>query len=513
MLVRSSLLSKISLWLKVPVSSGLIVFLAGGLLPLAFSPLDLYPLAVLSPMVLFYSFLNTTPRAAAWSGYWYGLGFFGVGVSWVFVAIHDFSDTPLILAVLLTFIFVSVLSACIALQGYLSAWFITKLRKLNPGYSVIVVFPFFWVLIEWFRGWFLTGFPWLNLGNSQTDSVLAGYAPVIGVYGVSWLLVLSSGSLLAAFLVQQKRTWFMLGFIFIWFGGAMLSQLNWTEKTGKPLKVSLVQGNVEQIDKWDPVQFEKRKARYLSLTRKHWDSDLVLWPENSLTLFYHQLKNNFLKQLSKEAHQHKTEIVLGLPVLHHDTGEYFSSLMTIGSKTEFYNKSHLVPFGEFVPLASLLRGVIAFFDLPMSGFTAGDMNQKALTVAGQQVAPTICYEDAFGEELRRFLPEATLIVNASNNAWYGDSFAPHQHLQISRIRALETGRDVMRVTTNGISALINYKGSILARSPQFKAYVVTGYVQARTGATPYVEWGNYPVLLLIFTGLGVTFLIFRNKAT
>lgn len=171
------------------------------------------------------------------------------------------------------------------------------------------------------------------------------------------------------------------------------------------------------------------------------------------------------------------------------------------NKQQFYHKNHLVPFGEYLPFDSVLRGLVAFFDLPMSGFTPGKYEQNLFKVAGQKIAPTICYEDAFGEDLIRFLPEATLILNASNNAWYGDSFAPHQHLQISQMRALETGRDMMRVTTNGISALINSKGKIISRSPQFESYVVTGFSQPRTGVTPYVVWGNHALLLLIVLGL------------
>lgn len=504
--------AKIQSWFVSSRTGYLIVFIAGALLPLAFSPVNFYLISILSPAVLFYSFLSATPRRAAWLGWWFGMGFFGVGVSWVFVAIYVFGLSSITLSVLLTFISINVLAACIALQGYLSIFFIQKINLVNRKVIVIIVFPVFWVLLEWFRGWFMTGFPWLNLGYSQTSSALSGYAAVLGVYGVSWFVAVSASLLLIAIFNNQeinnkKRIAVLLSVAGIWIGGALLSQVNWTEKTGKPLKVSLVQGNVEQLNKWDPDHFEKRKQRYLSLTQKHWDSDLVLWPENSLTIFYHQLKENFLKQLTEEAQKNNTDIILGLPVLDEKNDEYFSSLMVINNsgedsnKVQFYHKSHLVPFGEFLPFSSLLRGLISFFDLPMSGFTPGQYDQKLLTATGQKIAPTICYEDAFGEDLIRFLPEATLILNASNNAWYGDSFAPHQHVQISQMRALETGRDLMRVTTNGVSALIDHKGKITSRSPQFKAHVVTGFVQPRSGATPYVKWGNYPVLFILLSGL------------
>lgn len=506
---ENKFLCVIQSWFESSNIGYLVVFIAGAILPLAFSPVNFYFFAFLSPSILFYSFLFVSPRRAAWLGWWFGMGFFGVGVSWGFVAIYVFGLSSVLTSVILTFIGVSLMAAYIALQGYLSILFIKKININNKVIVFVILFPLFWALLEWFRGWFLTGFPWLSLGYSQTDSLLSGYAAIFGVYGVSWLTALSS-SLLFMFLFSadnQKRLAFLLGLCAIGLVGYFLSQVSWTEKIGKPLKVSLVQGNVEQISKWDPEHFKNRKQRYFNLTKKHWDSDLILWPENSLTVFYHDLEESVLMPLSSEARKHNSDIILGLPVLDKKKDEYFSSLLVVGESAsvkdnfQFYHKNHLVPFGEYVPLASVLRGLISFFDLPMSGFTPGKYHQKLLTAAGQKIAPTICYEDAFGEDLIRFLPEATLLLNASNNAWYGDSFAPHQHLQISQMRALETGRDMMRVTTNGVSALVDYKGKIISRSPQFKAHVVTGMVQPRKGATPYVRWGNSIVLLVILLGL------------
>ena len=486
----------------------LFVFLSGALLSLAFSPVDFYFLALLSPSVLFYSLLFATPRRAAWLGWWFGIGFFGVGVSWGFIAVYEFGLSSIFASVVLTLIGVSFMASYISLQSYLSVLFINRTNINNKIIIVLIVFPLFWALLEWFRGWFLTGFPWLSLGYSQTGSLLSGYASVIGVFGVSWLTALSSSLLLLVVVHKEmkQRIIFILCFVVVFAGGYSLPKVNWTKEIDKPIKVSLVQGNVEQKTKWKPSDFEQRKQRYLSLTKKHWDSDLILWPENSLTIFYHQLEKSLLNPLSDLAKKNNTDIILGLPFLDREKDEYFSSLMAINSEvdkdsTQFYHKSHLVPFGEYVPFSSFLRGLISFFDLPMSSFTQGNQDQKLLYAAGQKIAPTICYEDAFGEDLIRFLPEATLLLNASNNAWYGDSFAPHQHLQISQMRALETGRDMMRVTTNGVSALINHQGKILSRSPQFESYVVTGFVQPRMGMTPYVRWGNGLILFVIAFGL------------
>lgn len=492
-----------------------IVFFAGAILPLAHSPVDFYPVAFISPVIFFLALLNTTPARAAWLGWWFGMGLFGIGVSWLFVAVYVFGQTPLIFSGILTFLFINVFTLFFVAQAWSGAWFIRKFSINNETLQLALVFPLFWVLFEWIRGWFLTGFPWLSIGYSQTDTVLAGFAPVLGVFGVSLIVVLLSSAffLLSRNLTSAFKT--QLPFIFVivasFTGGYLLSTIEWTNKKDNALKVSLVQGNVEQMGKWEPEHFEERRETYFSLTEKHWDSDLVVWPENSLTLFYHQMKKSVLKPLADEAKRTKTDMILGLPYLDRENDLYYSSLMSIKSMSpgkdtpyQFYHKSHLVPFGEYVPLEKWLRGLIGFFDLPMSGFTPGSFEQPLFEVAGEKVAPTICYEDVFGEELIRFLPEATLILNASNNAWYGDSFAPHQHLQISRMRAIETERDVMRVTTNGVSAIIDYRGKIITRSPQFEAAVVSGTVIPRTGATPYVNWGNLPILLIILIGLIVS---------
>ena len=517
-ILRTDFSLKIQSWFESSRIAYLIVLIAGALLPLAFSPVDYYLIAVLSPATLFYAFLFVTPRRAAWLGWYFGMGLFGAGVSWVFVAIYVFGLSSIFASVILTFLWLSLIALFIALQSYVSVLFVQKFNIKNKIIILLIVFPLFWSLLEWFRGWFLTGFPWLSLGYSQTNSFLSGYASVLGVYGVSWLTALSSALLLLVLLHKCNKTRFIFLFsiVIIWLGGYFLSQISWTKITGKPIKVSLVQGNVEQKNKWDPEHFEKRKQRYLSLTRKHWDSDLILWPENSLTVFHHQLTDSFLTPLAVEAKKQNTDIILGLPVLDRKRDEYFSSLMVINKHSlpnndQFYHKNHLVPFGEYVPLATVFRGLISFFDLPMSGFTPGKYDQQLLSAAGQKIAPTICYEDVFGEDLIRFLPEATLILNASNNAWYGDSFAPHQHLQISQMRALETGRDLMRVTTNGVSALINFKGEIISRSPQFESHVVIGFVQPRMGTTPYVLWGNYVLLLLIVIGLIIVPLYTKHK--
>lgn len=472
--------------------------LAGALLPLAFAPVSFYPLAVLSPAVLFWLWQDCAVARAFRLGFAFGLGMFGVGVSWVYVAIHDFGYTGVAVAGLLTALFVAFLALFPAVLGAVSVGLARRWLgpARQPALRLLLLFPAAWTALEWVRGWFLTGFPWLNLGYSQIDAPLAGWAPVLGVYAVSWATALSAGLLLWALQSRgRRRVAAVLALAGLWAVGAALLRVAWTHPTGKPLQVSLIQGDVPQNTKWTPEELPTRIRRYGRLTREHWDSAIIVWPENAMTDFYSRLEPDFLGPLAEEARRHGSEIILGVPVLDPATDRYYAAMVSIGATHGVYLKRHLVPFGEYVPMEHLLRGLIGFFDLPMSSFSRGPAHQAPLVAAGQPLATTLCYEDAFGEDVIKELPQATLLLNGSNNAWYGDSMAPAQHLQISRMRALETGRDLMRATTNGISALVGAHGQVLARSPQFETYVLTGKVQPRAGATPYVDWGNSPVLI------------------
>lgn len=468
----------------------LIALLAGMALPLAFSPFHYYPIAVISVMLLFMSWQGLSAKQAAWRGYLFGLGLFGVGISWVYVAIHDFGGSSVILAGLLTAIFVAFLATFTAAMAWASKRITGSV--LSNG-DILLLLPVAWLVFEWFKTVFLTGFPWLELGVSQIDGPLSGYTPVIGVLGVS-LLVAFSAALLVV-MVQSKRRWPALIFAVIWLGGYGLNSIVWTQPTGDEIKVSIIQGNVPQATKWDPKQVFKTLALYQARTEQHWDSDLIVWPENATPVFYHQAKALFFDPLDALAKQHNTDLLIGLPVKDTDSGNYFNSMMSLGSNHEFYYKRHLVPFGEFVPFA-WLRGLIAFFDLPMSSFQPGPEAQGLFDVAGQKIGVSICFEDVFSNEILTALPEATILVNASNNGWYGDSLAPHQHLQISQNRALETGRPIVRATTNGISALIDERGNVRATTEQFEEAVLTGMVLPQQGITPYVALGQRTVLLM-----------------
>ncbi|MBL1321695.1 MAG: apolipoprotein N-acyltransferase [Methylophaga sp.] len=468
----------------------IIALLAGMALPLAFSPFHYYPIAIISLMLLFLSLQALTAKQAAVRGYIFGLGFFGVGISWVYVAIHDFGGAGVLLAGLLTAIFVAFLAIFVGLI----TWGSKKLTGPTlSSWDYLLLLPVAWLVFEWIKIVFLTGFPWLELGISQIDGPLRGYTPIVGVLGVSLLVTFSAGLLAATW--QSKRWWLMSIFIAIWIGGYSLNAIVWTHPVDDEIKVSIIQGNIPQATKWDPKQIFKTLALYQARTEQHWDSDLIVWPENATPIFYHQAKELFFDPLGELAQQNNTDLLIGLPVKAADSNKYYNSMMSLGSNHEFYYKRHLVPFGEFVPFA-WLRGLIAFFDLPMSSFEQGPETQGLFDVAGQKIGASICFEDVFSREILTALPEATILVNASNNGWYGDSLAPHQHLQISQNRALETGRSIVRATTNGISAFIDERGNIRATSKQFEEQVLTAMVQPRQGVTPYVAWGQRTVLLM-----------------
>ena len=487
-----------------------LALICGALLPLAFSPFDISVIAILAPAVLFFLWLQVSPRRALWRGLLFGLGMFGIGVTWIYVSIYEFGGVSLPLSIFLMTLFVILLAWFPALLGYfVTRFFPAPINTQGVTLKLLLIFPAAWTVFEWIRGWFLTGFPWLYLGHSQIDTPLAGLSPVLGVYGVSWATAFTAGLIVTAILDMRgviSRLRYIAVLLVIWITAGLLNMQQWTQPVGAPLKVSLIQGNIAQDVKWTSEVLVPTLELYLRLTREHWDSDLIIWPETAMPLFYHEAKI-FIDGLTKEARDNSADVLFGLPVLDERTQRYYNSMMSIGSHAAFYHKSHLVPFTEYLPLKSILAGVVDFLQVPMSDFSKGDADQRPLMVAGQKAAISICYEGVFGEEVIRQLPEATLLVNVSNDAWFGGSIGPHQHLQITRMRALETGRPLLRTTNTGITAIVAPNGKLQALAKQFEVQVLTYTIQPMSGATPYVRIGNIPVIVILILILGVTMLV------
>ncbi len=478
------------------------VLMAGAMLPLAFAPYGWSWIAIASPLILFLVWLKATPGQSFTYGWIYGLGMFGVGVSWVFVSIHDFGGVPLAMSIFLTGLFIVFLALFPALLGYLINRFFSGSSRET---KLLLIMPAAWVLAEWVRGWFLTGFPWLLLGYSQIDQPLGGFAPLLGVYGISWAVVLTSGLLLVVTLDPRgiRRFAYSAALVLLWGGAFALNHYTWTQPSGKPLKVSLIQGNIAQDMKWDADMRDPTIDLYSTLTRAHWDSDLIVWPESALPDFYHEVEG-YLEELAREAKANNSHLLIGVLYMDAKTTNYYNSVVSLGgARPEFYHKQHLVPFTEYLPLQNVFGPIVKFMDVPMSDFSKGASDQAPLAVAGQKVGIDICYEDAFGEELIRSLPAATFLVNVSNDAWFGESIAPAQHLQIARMRAKETGRPLLRGTNTGITAIIAADGTELARVPQFEVQVLTGTIQPMQGSTLYAMLGNVLVVTGLFAILGL----------
>ncbi len=465
--------------------------LAGGaLLPLAFAPFDFFPLAFLAPALLFHLWSDGSAARAAWRGFLFGLGMFGVGVSWVYVSLHTFGHMPAALAALATFLFVAVLSLYPALLGFVQA----RLFDRTRSWHALLVLPALWVLFEWVRSWFLTGFPWLHLGYSQTDTWLSGVAPWFGVYGVSLVVAITSGLLAQSLRAPEKFLWrYVPALSTIFLVGWLAGKIEWTEPTGAPLPVALVQGNVPLELKWQPAYRDTILQRYRDLSARADGAALIVWPEAAIPARLDEIDPNYLADLKRS----NADFLIGVVERDNVTRGYYNSVLALGRDTGIYRKQHLVPFGEFLPFPSVFRWLLDYLRVPMSDFSSGASDQPPLTAAGQKIGVSVCYEDAFGEEIIRALPQATLLVNVSEDAWFGDSLAPHQRLQMARLRALESGRPMLRAANTGPSAVIDHRGAVVARAPQFQAFVLRAAVQPRQGATPYVGMGNTPIILLL----------------
>lgn len=475
-------------------------------MPMAFAPLGWWPLAPLGISVLFLCWQTDDARQAARKGFLFGAGLFLTGTYWLYHSIHVLGKAPLALALLLMLGLVAIMGLYHALLGYL----VVRGGLQRGPLGWLLGLPFAWILLEWWRGWFLTGFPWLSLGYSQTDTWLGALAPVLGVYGISLAVAVISGGLLALLLGQRQQK--ILGaavIVVIWSAAALLGQVQWAEEAGEELSVTIVQAAIPQEQKWLPEMLAPTQDLYVTMTDGHWDSDLVIWPEAAIPALIAQV-DDYLMALRKRMLEQGNTLMLGIIDYEIDRGVYRNTLLVLGPQVEFYYKRHLVPFGEFFPVPDFVRRWMRLQNLPYTDFEAGSDDQLPLQINGIKVAPSICYEIAYGNEQRQFLPEAALLVNVSNDAWFGDTIAPHQHLQIARMRAMEARRYLIRATNNGISAVIGSRGELLEVSRQFVPAVIDATVQPLSGETLYVRFGNWPLLL---TGLITLLALLLHRRT
>lgn len=467
--------------------------LAGSLCIFGFAPFYAWPVPMLALAVLFFAWARCeTQRQAAFAGYAFGLGFFLVGVSWIYVSLHDFGQMPLVLAALATFLFCAFLALFPALAGWLAV------RFTAPGARRLWLATAAFPVTEWIRGWIFTGFPWLTLGTSQVpDGPLAPFAPWVGAYGTS-LGVAALAACLAgiaagpALRMRLASAACAIAILVLAFAASIPS---FTQPSGPAVSMALLQGNIAQEMKWREEVRGKTLEAYRRMIFEA-DARIVVIPETALPAFLDELPADYMESLRRHARETKKDILLGTVERATFPGgsEYFNSLVNITSGGA-YRKRHLVPFGEFIPLG--FHWILAILHIPMGDFSRGTASQPPVVADGLRLGVAICYEDLFGEEVIDQLPAAQVLVNVSNDAWFGKSFAAEQHLQASQMRALESGRWMVRSTNTGASAAIDERGLVVARLPEFISGTLVQNVVPRQGATPYVRWGNAPVVWML----------------
>lgn len=479
-------------------SVALAALIDGAILPFAFAPYGYYPLAVPVLALLFWLWAGNSRRLAVVAGYCFGLGMFAHGVWWIQISVHQFGLPLYSFSVTVTAGFVLFLS----LYPALAAWLWHRCAPGAPAVRLLIGAPAVWVVTDWLRGWVFTGFPWLYVGYAQTDSPLAAYAPVLGVHGVSLVTAMLAGACTVLVTGTRRARIAALGVVAIFaLGCVVFERVAWTRDTGHALPVALVQGAIPQAVKWQRDYREPSIELYTELSRPHWGKPLIVWPETAIPAFAAEVPAT-LKRLERIAGDAGTALLVGIPRADpEDDTRYFNSVVQLGAARGYYDKRHLVPFGEYLPFDRWLRPLLDFLRIPMSNFSAGDPVQAPIVVDGHTVGVSICYEDAYAGEIARALPAAGLLVNVSNDAWFGDSIAPHQHLQIARMRALEAGRYLLRATNTGISAVIDHRGRVLARSGQFNPEVTTAEARIRTGTTPAATIPGWLVPLLALVSL------------
>ena len=473
----------------------------GALAVMAFSPFNYWPLLIPSLLGLFALIDRVSPKQAAWRGFGYAMGMFLPGLWWIHVSMTEFGGIPLPVA----FVLLAGLSAYLALYPALACWAFARFFRERHWSRWLLAFPALWLVADWLRGMVLTGFPWLWFGYTQIDGPLKGLAPLLGVQGITLALLLTAASLWQ--LWQTRRLlWLAVPLVLVALATASM-QLSWVTR-GEPVKVALVQGNIEQSMKWDPETLVPTVRKYQDLSRQHQDADIIVWPESAIPALEKEMVP-YLENLDKAMKVNETALIAGIINFDMDQRRFYNVVLGMGmtdldGKQSYhyeqgnrYNKVHLLPIGEYVPFGDLLRPIAPFFNLPMSSFSEGAPVQENLLAKGLRLATAICYEIIFPEELRRNVTEQTdFLLTVSNDAWFGKSIGPWQHMEIARMRALEFSRPLLRATNTGLTVATESDGHIIGQLPQFEDGVLRVEVRPATGATPYQRFGSWPLYAL-----------------
>jgi apolipoprotein N-acyltransferase len=468
---------------------------AGALMTLAYEPFGMSLLVFPLMAVLLYHWLRVDARGAFLHIWSFAFGMISTGICWIFFSLYFHGGSPAILAVAM----IVLLAAFLALFPAVTAYLINRYCVTHDLLRLMIVFPCGWLLAEWFRGYVMTGFAWMQPGYTQIDLPLSGYAPLLGNHAVGALVAVTAAALVA--LLLKKLSWQKAVLITacLWLTGLALKQINWTQPAGEAIEVAIVQGNIPQEMKWQRSMYRSTLQMYRDLTLAHKDADLVIWPETAIPDYQHRVPA-YLSGLRQALQPSDTDLLIGLFIKNLDSGRYYNSVISIGGGE--YRKRHLVPLGEYIPFRSLLGFFNRWINIPMSDIDSGPDEQPLIVAAGQPLGISICFEDAFSRDVRRDLPEATLLVNVSNDAWFDGSHETHQHHAIARMRALETGRYLLRATNTGISSVIGPQGEEIEVAPPFQRQVLRARVSPLQGQTPYVFWGDAFIVVLAIMLVG-----------
>ncbi|MDF1796800.1 MAG: apolipoprotein N-acyltransferase [Coxiellaceae bacterium] len=466
----------------------------GAITVFAYAPFNLWPLAILCLVLQLFFFVTSTYKHAFWQGWLYGIGYFALGASWVFISLHRFGGASVFLSVVLT----ALLILGMGLYYGLAAYIMRRWLHRNFTINCLCAFPTMWVLAEWTRGHWFTGFPWLMLGYTQTTGPLSGYAAILGVYGITLLLCLTAGAITCFLfrLPERSYIWAIVILAAIWLGAIILEDIYWTHPEGSPLQVSIVQGNIPQKDKWNPELAGDIIDTYIRMTKPHLNSQLIVWPEAAVTALPQQAEP-LLMPLREQAIAHNSSILYGIPLYDAHLGRYYNGALLMGRNGGTYQKRHLVPFGEFFPMKNAFSWIYDEMAIPLSDLSEGPKQQRLLQTDGIFIAPYICYEIAFPSEVANRLDNANIITVLTDDSWFGDSLASPQHIQMAQMRAEETGRYVIFASNTGPSVLIDAQGTITAEAPQNQQAVLTGEVTPMTGTTPYLISTNHLMGVII----------------
>ncbi|MBC7002625.1 apolipoprotein N-acyltransferase [Photobacterium sp. BZF1] len=488
---------------------------AGALATLSFAPYHHWYLAPLSLFIFLYLLQNQSVKRSGLIGFLWGLGLFGTGISWVHVSIANFGGMPWIAGWGLMALLIGYLALYPAVFGAL----FNKFNRGRPFHQLMLSGPVIWLILDWIRGWLMTGFPWLWLGYSQIDSPYAGFAPILGVEGITLAIVISCGALVAATYYRNWRP--LLIPVFVLALGLFAGQKQWVKPDAdNTVDVAMIQGNVPQEIKWLPSQRWPTLMKYTDLTRENWGADIIIWPEAAIPALETQV-TTFLQNLDAAARNNNSTVITGVLDQNED-GEFYNNILTLGvnavgpyqyDQAERYSKHHLLPFGEFVPFGDILRPLAPFFNLPMSSFSRGDYIQPNLEANGYSLAPALCYEVAFSEQVRRNVNVDTeFLLTLSNDTWFGKSIGPFQHMEIAQMRSLEVGKPLLRATNSGLTGIVDHKGKIIEQIPQFETGVLRAKVVPTIGMTPYTTLGSWPLYIYMLWSVALSWILIRRQA-